>query len=170
VIELQSQIDANRESIAAALRSYSDAAQVDLSAARQEESQLQQAVGGQRHKILELRGVRDEAAKLQLELESAQSVYKRALDGYDQIMFASTGQDSNVSVISKARAPADPAKRKTLVILMLGVLGGLGLGLAGPFAYELLHRRVRCRDDVERDLGIPVLIEFGQAPRMSTAS
>ena len=35
----------------------------------------------------------------------------------------------------------------------------LGLGL--PLLYELLNRRVRCRDDVERDHGIPVLIELG---------
>jgi len=35
--------------------------------------------------------LQDEGTKYELELESAQSVYKRALDGYDQIMFASGG-------------------------------------------------------------------------------
>jgi len=32
-----------------------------------------------------------------------------------------------------------------------------------PFFYELLlDRRVRCRDDIERSLGIPVLAQFGR--------
>jgi uncharacterized protein involved in exopolysaccharide biosynthesis len=160
VVQLQSQIDANEQSLAAALRSYSDAATVDLEAARQEEGQLQKAVQAQREKILAARQVRDEAAKYQLELESAQSVYKRALDGYDQIMFASTGQSTNVGLVSRARPPAAAAKRKTMVILLMGAVGGLLFGLAIPLSYELLNRRIRCRDDIERDLGIPVLIEF----------
>ena len=33
-----------------------------------------------------------------------------------------------------------------------------------PLGYELLNRRIRCRDDVERDLGIPVLVEFAAIP------
>jgi hypothetical protein len=37
--------------------------------------------------------------------------------------------------------------------------GILGLGI--PLGFELFHRRVRCRDDLERHHGIPVLVEFG---------
>jgi len=38
---------------------------------------------------------------------------------------------------------------------------GVALGVTGPLFYELLvKRRVRCRDDLERNHGIPVLAEF----------
>jgi hypothetical protein len=37
--------------------------------------------------------------------------------------------------------------------------------LAGPICYELLfNRRLHCRDDIERDLGLPVLAEFDRLP------
>jgi len=36
------------------------------------------------------------------------------------------------------------------------------LGLGVPLGLELFHRRIRCRDDLERHHGIPVLVEFGR--------
>jgi hypothetical protein len=42
-------------------------------------------------------------------------------------------------------------------------------GVAGPLIYELLfNRRLRCRDDIERMFGIPVLAQFD--PIRSTPS
>jgi len=160
VLELQSQIDANTRALADAMHRYSSISSSDIEAARNNVTELENAVATQRHKILVNHQVRDQASKYELELESAQAVYKRALDGYDQIMFASSSRNSNVAFVSRARPPSQPEKRKSLVILLFGAICGLGLGLAGPYSYELLHRRIRCRDDVERNLGIPVLIEL----------
>lgn len=160
IIELQSQIAANDASLKSAIGTYSSAASSDILASRTEVGELERAVEGQRQKVLLSRQFRDEGAKYQLELESAQSVYKRALDGYDQIMFASTGHFSNITIASRARPALKADEPKAVKNLLLGALIGLALGVAGPFAFELLHRRVRCRDDVERDLGIPILTEF----------
>ena len=43
-------------------------------------------------------------------------------------------------------------------------MAGVFLGLFVPLIYELVNRRVRCRDDLERDNGVPVLAEFGPLP------
>jgi polysaccharide biosynthesis transport protein len=100
-----------------------------------------------------------------LELESAQSVYKRALDGYDQIMFASDSRFSKVNLVSRAVPPQTSSKPKKVKLLMMGALAGIFLGLALPVAYELvINRRVRCRDDFERGFAIPVLMEFDGIP------
>jgi protein tyrosine kinase modulator len=160
VLQLQSEIDNNKRALAAAMHTYSEASASDLSIARNEVAELEKAVAAQRAKVLTSRTVRDEGSKYELELNSAQSVYKRALDGYDQIMFASTGHHTNVNLVSRARPPVTAAKPKPIINLLIGAVLGLGLGILGPFAYELTHRRVRCRDDVERDLGMPVLTEF----------
>jgi uncharacterized protein involved in exopolysaccharide biosynthesis len=160
VVELQSQIDANASSLAAALQTYSNATSSDIAVSSSEVASLEGAVSAQRQKVMEGRNFRDEGAKYQLELEAAQVVYKRALDGYDQIMFASTGHLTNVNIASRARPPVKPDKPNPIKYLLLGAILGIGLGIAGPFAYELLHRRVRCRDDVERDFGIPILTEI----------
>ncbi len=167
VVELQSQIDSNERSLNAALENLSRVAAADVQATSQQVGEVEKTLQNKKRTLLESSKIRDEATKYQLELETAQSVYKRALDGYNQVMFASSGQYSNVSVVSHARVPAEAEKRKTVVILLMGAFGGLALGLGATFLYEFFHRRIRCRDDIERDFGIPVLVEFPASARMA---
>jgi succinoglycan biosynthesis transport protein ExoP len=87
-------------------------------------------------------------------------VYRRALEGYDQILFASAGHYTNVALVSRATPPVKATKPRMLAGLALGGLAAVLLGLAFPLGYELLNRRVRCRDDLERHHRLPVLIEF----------
>jgi succinoglycan biosynthesis transport protein ExoP len=123
---------------------------------------LAAAVEEQRTKVLSVRKLQDEGTKYVLELESAQSVYKRALDGYDQIMFATDEHNATkVNFISRAVPAMKAIKPNKPKLVLLGVVAGLLLGLATPFVYELIfNRRVRCRDDFERGFGVQVLSEF----------
>lgn len=132
VLALQSQINANRQALDAELGAYSSNAPAELS-----------------------------SVQYQLELESAQSVYKRALDGYDQVMFASLGGYTNIDFVGRATPPSKASKPKVGILMFLATFAGLGLGIVIPLFYELINRRVRCRDDMERDHGIPVLVELG---------
>ena len=164
--EAQSQVEDTRRLLASAVRSYTANASAGLEVARRLELKLQQAVEEQRAKVLASGQLHDEAAKYLLELQSAQAVYKRALEGYDQITFASLGHYTNVSFVSRATPPAKPSKPKVLTWMILGCMAAVVLGFGIPLGLELFHRRVRCRDDVERHHGIPVLVEFGRlAPR-----
>jgi len=161
MIELRSQIDATRSSLAAEVGSYSSGATSDLNASKELESKLQEAVDQQHSKVLAIHKLQDEGAKFELDLQSAQSVYKRALDNYDQVVFVSTGHYTNTSFVSRAEPPLRAAKPKTALDMLAGLLAGLMLGLVVPLCRDLLNRRVRCRDDLERDHNIPVLVEFG---------
>jgi len=162
VLELRQQIESTQTSVAREMQSYSSSRAVDLETTRRLEAKLQKAVEDQRQRVLAQRKVRDDGSKLVLELQSAQAVYKRALDGYDQIMFASEGKNTNVSFVSRATPPVKSSKPNKMKLLAMGVMAGIFLGLALPAAYEiLLKRRIRCRDDFERDLRLPVLAEFG---------
>jgi polysaccharide biosynthesis transport protein len=165
VVQLESQLTANRRNLANEVQSLSAGASADLAAARELEAKLQAAVGQQREKVLSISRLKDEGTKYELELESSQSVYKRALDGYDQIMFASDGHLANVNMVSRAVPPQKAAKPSKIKLLLAGIFAGIVLGLTLPVAYELLiNRRVRCRDDFERDFAVPVLIEFDPIP------
>jgi uncharacterized protein involved in exopolysaccharide biosynthesis len=83
------------------------------------------------------------------------------LDGYDQVIFAAVGNYNNVSVVNPATPPVRASKPNKLKLLLVAMIMGLGLGLAAPFLYELfLNRRLRCRDDWEREFGIQVLAQF----------
>jgi succinoglycan biosynthesis transport protein ExoP len=161
LLELRSQIAATQGALRQEIRVYSNNNSTEVVADRQLEEKLQGAVESQRSKLLGVRGLQDEGARLLLELDSAQAVYKRALDGYDQIMFDSGGKLTNVTLMSNATPAVAPARPNKLKLMLLGVPLAIVFGLAAPLAYELwFNRRVRCRDDLERDFGMAVLAEF----------
>ncbi len=164
IVELNSQIRATQAALAAETRSYSGNAASTVGADRKLSQKLEAAVDAQRTRVLAMSKLRDESAKYQLALDSSQAVYKRALEGYDQIMFASSGRYTGVKVVSRARPPVKATKPRVLVDLFLGTIVAALLSLLGPLAYELFNRRVRCRDDLERGFGIPVLVDFGSMP------
>jgi uncharacterized protein involved in exopolysaccharide biosynthesis len=127
VVELQSQIDATRLSLAAQSNNLSAGASAEKSPAVQQEA---------------------------LPVE-----YK----------FTTAGHYLNLSFVSRATPPVKAVKPKVMTGLMLGIIAAGVLGLGIPLAYELFNRRVRCRDDLERHHGIPVLAEFGASPMRTTA-
>jgi uncharacterized protein involved in exopolysaccharide biosynthesis len=161
VVELENQIAATKASLNNELVANDHSAEADVVSARQLEQKLAAAVEEQRAKVLSVRKLQDEGTKYVLELESAQSVYKRALDGYDQIMFASGEHYANVNFVSRAVPIMKAVKPNKPKLFGIGVLAGLLIGLATPFVYEIMfHRRIRCRDDFERGFGVPVLSEL----------
>jgi uncharacterized protein involved in exopolysaccharide biosynthesis len=165
VVELTSQMEATRRSLAEEVQSLSANNSVQVARARDLEAKYRTALETERTRLLERRGLQDQSAKLVLELQSAQATYKRALDGYDQIVFASAGNYNDVTLVSRADPPVKAEKPNKLKLFLVGCVASLGLGLAGPFAYELfLNRRLRCRDDLERHFGIPVLAQLDPLP------
>ena len=159
VIEAENQVESTRHSLNAEMAAYSTNITSQLSSARELEQKLGAAVEVQRAKLIQVRKIQDEGTKYALELDSAQSVYKHALDGYDQIMFASG--EHHLTVANRAVPPLLAAKPDKPMMAVMGALIGLLLGLALPFGYEMIfNRRVRCRDDFERVFGLPVLSEF----------
>ena len=159
VLELQSQIVAARSSLNREIQSFSQNNSGTVTSSSQLEAKLRHAVDDQRTKLVKIRQMQDEGQKLQLELESAQTVYKRALDSYDQVMFASS------SFVSRAAVPLEPSKPNKLLLLAIGAFFAVLAGLAGPLLYELMfNRRLHCRDDIERELGLPVLAVFDRIP------
>jgi succinoglycan biosynthesis transport protein ExoP len=164
VISLQAQIDSNKAAQTSAQTTFSSAASTDSTVISKEVQSLESAVAAQRAKVSRLNQYRDQAGKYQVELESAQTVYKRALDGYDQHQFAATGQNSRIRVATKARPPVKATSPSLKKFLIRGFGGGLFLALALPFVLELPRRRIRCEDDLERGMKIPVLIQLPYIP------
>ena len=165
VVELQSQMDATQRSLDAEVHSISANYSDQLARARDLESKYQRARDDQRRNVLERRRLQDQAEKLLLELQSAQATYKKALDGYDQILFASAGNYSDVSLVSRADPPVKAEKPNKIKLLLMACVLSTGLAVVWPIAYELLlDRRLRSRDDMERHFGIPLLAEFTTLP------
>lgn len=171
VRELIAQIALTRQSLANENHALTDSTEADLAGTRDLERKYLQAVAEQEAKVLKLRQAQDEGGKLDLELESAKSVYKQALDGFDQIMFQAVANHTNVSVVSRAVPPLRASKPNKRKLLMIVFAAGLGLGVGLPMGYELMFaRRLRCRDDLERDFGIAVLARLDAVPSLTRAT
>jgi uncharacterized protein involved in exopolysaccharide biosynthesis len=170
IVQLQQQIDSTRHSLQQEIGQYASGNSSDLAQARQLEDKLAAALDEQRAKVLQVRRMQDEGSRFQIEFDTAQAAYKNALEGYEKVMIASTGQYTNVNITSRATPPLRAAKPKFLINLLMGIVFGGALGIAIPFARELAGRRVRCRDDLERDHGVPVLVEFDSMPAIRNAS
>jgi succinoglycan biosynthesis transport protein ExoP len=161
VIEANSQLTLTTQQLDHEIQLLSENNATQLQRARELENKYSQAVAEQRTKVMSLRERQGEGAKLVLELDSAQSVYKRALDGYDHFLFASADKSSDVSLVSRATPPVKATNPNKPKLMFVGVFAGLALGILLPLLYELLfNRRLRCRDDFERSFGVPVLAHF----------
>lgn len=73
-------------------------------------------------------------------------------------------QHANAALASPATAPLRPSWPKPALNVAAALLMGLLLGATTALLREFIQRRVLGREDVERELGVPVLAELG-APR-----
>jgi len=153
-------IRTTEESLEAAIAKYGTNLNEKLRLAKDTERSLIRAVAKQRQKVLANSKLHDDAEKYTLALDSAQTMYKNALNQYEQLKFASQDYYSNIRFVSRATPPLKPSKPNVIKGLLMAAVMALMLGLGIPVAFELFNRRVRCRDDLERNHGVPVLAEF----------
>jgi uncharacterized protein involved in exopolysaccharide biosynthesis len=171
VKEINDEIALTRQSLANSNHAASAETEAELARTRDLERKYIQAVADQEAKVLKLRQAQDEGSKLVLELESAKSVYKQALDGFDKIMFQAVASHTDVSVVSRAVPPLRSSKPNKMKLMLMVLAAGLGLGVGIPLAHGMLiARRLRCRDDMERDFGIAVLAQLEAVPALSSAT
>lgn len=161
VVELQAQIDATKKAIDEETRIDLGDSDAQLQSARALEAKLQRASDEQRGRVIVERQLKEEREKYKTNLELAQTAYRRALDSYEQITRDSSSKYQGINLISRATPPTQATGSRTRVGLVVALVAGLMFGLASAFAWGLVDRRVRCRDDIEREYGIPVIAEFG---------
>ncbi len=68
------------------------------------------------------------------------------------------------AIVQKAEVPTSPASPNHLKNAALGLLVGLGLGVGIAFLRERLDDRLRGREDLEENLGAPVLVVIPKVP------
>jgi polysaccharide biosynthesis transport protein len=162
VKELLAQIQGTEDEIAAEISTLTRSNSAAITTESELEKKLRSAIAQQSDKVLAMRKLRDEGNQYVLALESAQAVYKRGLDGYDQIMFARAGKYNYVNLVTRAVPPANATRPNKPKLALLSAVLGLGCGIVGPFVYELLvNRRIRSHNDLEVALGVRVLVDFG---------
>ena len=158
---VQGELAQVRERLSRETGVYSQSLKAQATTSSESAALLRKARDAQRARVLELRSQQDQGASLLRAVEAAKLVYDEALKGYDQLVLAQARRTANVKIIANALPPLHKSKPKTSVNLMIGFVGGLIAAVLACLLWELLHRRVRCAEDVEQSLGEPVLVTFG---------
>lgn len=157
VVELRANIDELKQRIAVESARVTGSVGVTSTINRKRESEVRVALDAQRARVLSLKQVRDEAAVLQREVETAQRAYEQVAARATQSSLESQSNQTNVSLLTAASEPNEPSSPRTLLNTVVSTVLGLLLAVGYVFMREMTDRRVRTLDDVSAGIGLPVL-------------
>lgn len=160
-IAAQKQLDAARKALAVEEANYANAIRNLSRSAGSSEAAIAKQVDAQRKQLLATREQQDEGAVLVRDVEAAKKVYERALDLYDKVVAPSESRFTNIALVSAGTPALKPSKPVVRVNILLGLIGGGLLAAFGALIWELTHRRVRSDEDLEGELGLPILARVG---------
>lgn len=134
--------------------------------ARQVTSQKQ--LGELNQQLKELNDHEAKLAQLERNVQLLDAKYRMHVEKLEQARVNDElGRDgiSNIKVAQAATLVSKPTSPKKPIILALGLLAAIGTTLVVPFAAELLDGTLQTAEQVESELGLPVLMSFAQPKR-----
>jgi chain length determinant protein EpsF len=156
-IEAEARVAELRQQLAAEMRRVSGGTSSINRIAAQKITELRNLVEAQKKAVLAMRSQRDEAAVLLRDVDTAQRAYDAVAQRRTQLANEAQAEQTPARVLSPAIEPLTHSKpnivKNTLVGIILGTLGGIGLA----FLLEHLDRRVRSADDLVAYGDVPVL-------------
>jgi len=113
------------------------------------------AAGGHQLKAIPQRAV--EEARLRRDADIAAAIYTNVQARQSEAQLAEASSTPDVRMLDAAVAPRAPVKAPDSRLIFLGVLVGLGLGVAGAVVASRLDPRVRDADQVTGEMGLRIL-------------
>lgn len=147
--ELRSRIDQETRRVTSSMA-------INSSVNQSREAQVKLALEAQRQKVFRLKELRDEAAVLVRDVDSAQKAYDTLVNRANYTGIESQSTQTNVSIVKRASPPPLPASPRVGLSTALGAVVGLILGVGLSLLLEFTNRRLRGETDV-MELGIPML-------------
>jgi polysaccharide biosynthesis transport protein len=157
VAEQRNILNELRARIDAATTRASSTIGVESRIAAERAASVQAALNAQRAKVMEVKSKRDQARRLQLDLELARKTYDAAVIRTTETVLDSGASRGTVSVVKAATIPAKAAFPRPAVNVPASIVMGLLLGIAAAFWRESRDRRLRLDQDVYDMLEQPLL-------------
>jgi succinoglycan biosynthesis transport protein ExoP len=137
---------------------------------KQRERELSRSLQDQKERVLQLNTERDQLAILAREVESAQRAYDNTMNRLSQINLEGRANQTDVSILSEAVPPTEPASPKLMINLLLSLVLGTMLGAAAAFISEMRNRKIRHADELIDLLHAPVIgVMEWSAPKIQRA-
>jgi capsular exopolysaccharide synthesis family protein len=121
------------------------------------EKSLRSLMEQQKNEAIELSKIEVEYRPLLRASQQNEKMYGLVSSRQKEIDITGPMRTNNVRVLERAVVPGSPIRPKPIQNLMMGLLMGLGTGIALAFAIEALDNTLKTQADVEQFLGVPVL-------------
>ncbi len=167
VAQLKAQAEETRRRLRREVQTISDGTEAAYLAALAKEKELRTKMEEQRTMALGLKDAAVEYGILAREADANLQLYNSILQRMKEMGVAAELRASNVILVDEAEPPLKPAKPRKLFTLLLGMLVGLGGGVALAFFSEYQDNTLRAPQEVERYLRLPRL---GVVPDFATVT
>ena len=128
-----------------------------LQVAQSREDALQKSLDDLQHVSNAAGGDQVRLRELQREAEANRTLYASFLARYKETTAQESVDLPDARIVSKADIPIAPSSPKTLLIIVLALLGGLGFGSVVALTADRFDRRVKSRQQLEDISGFPTL-------------
>ncbi|MDE2430760.1 MAG: hypothetical protein KGM99_18730 [Burkholderiales bacterium] len=136
---------------------------------QQQEKVIESELANYQKKTFENKKHRDVIGSYQRQIDSVQKIYNSAIQKFDELLMTSNVAISNATVLQWAELPEKHAKPLLRTNLIFGMIAGALLGLSLAFLIELMHRKIRCIEDLEKEFDVPVMAKIGIDTKMLKA-
>ena len=150
IARLKTSIDQESEKVYAAIQN-------EAVLAKTKELSFQQAVETRSKEIIELGKTRVAFGALERRATLAKALHADLLTRKQGVELSSRDAKQNMRVVDEAILPLSPIKPRVMLTVLLGIVGGLGAGLALAFFVNFLDDSVKSQDDIETYLKLPFL-------------
>lgn len=125
---------------------------------------LKNDVSAQRSRVLQMKGLRDEASVMLRDVENAQLAYDAAFARQKQSILESQATQTNVSILKSASPPPFPSSPRLTTNALVAIVFGALVGFATALLRERRDWRLRAEADVLEIMNQPLL---GVLPKVS---
>ena len=150
IAEVQSKINEELDNIKRSIRA-------NYEAATAQESMLSSKLSESKSNVLSVQDRSIQYNILKREVDTNRQLYEGLLQRLKEVGVAGGVGVNNIAVVDKAEVPGTPFKPNiqlnALIAIFLGLFGGVGLA----FLFEHLDDSVKQPEDLEKQLGLPVL-------------
>lgn len=159
--QVAAQVAATRGQLNKLKGEYSSMMQSQVETIQSRVSALSGQLEQQKRTVLDMKGQLAQLDIMRRGVENAQRNFDLLMQRWSESMLQANASMTNVTVLQRAIPPAQPVSPVLKFNLLIGTVLALFCAAALNYGLEWLDRRVRCVADLERDLGIPVLIQLG---------
>ena len=155
--EVDAQIKKEISSLAATV-------QAQYQSSQQQESLIRDKLGQTRKQVLSTQDSSIDLNLLKREVDTNRQLYDGLLQRIKQLGVSGGVVTNNISVVDPAESSLFPYKPNLPRNLLIGLAAGLFIGLCMVFVLEFIDDSIKFPDEVERNLGLPLM---GIIPRIS---